>query len=453
MLSLQHSRRDFLRSGVGLAGLTLPTFFKAQAASGLNRTRKAKSCIIIYTWGGMSHYESFDPKPDAPAEVRGEFKPIGTATPGIQFCEHLPLLARHSDKLAIVRSVHHTQGGHQQGMYVTLTGHDPKGGIKAKSRENWPSLTSMLSRFHNPAIGTPAAIRMPYSMYDNGTQMAGEGAGWLGSNYDPILLRTPAGKAYGGVNRFTDRELNLKLNVQEHRVSNRNSLLEQMDHDLGQRIGSDVAYDQLDHFRRMAADMLIGSPVRDAYDLEKEDPRIRSMYGDHMGGQTLLLSRRLVEAGVPVVQALCSASDLAGGGGDNWDTHRGHFPKMKDRLLPVFDRGVSALLTDLEMRGMLEETLVVFLTDFGRTPKINKNGGRDHHPGVYSLALAGGGIRGGQVYGSSDSKGAEPGSYACTPADVHATVYQAMGIDHHTELYDQLDRPFQICDGEPLPLL
>jgi len=453
MLSLQHSRRDFLRSGIGLAGLTLPTFFKAQAASGLNRTRKAKSCIIIYTWGGMSHYESFDPKPDAPAEVRGEFKPIGTATPGIQFCEHLPLLARHSDKLAIVRSVHHTQGGHQQGMYVTLTGHDPKGGIKAKSRENWPSLTSMLSRFHNPAIGTPAAIRMPYSMYDNGTQMAGEGAGWLGSNYDPILLRTPAGKAYGGVNRFTDRELNLKLNVQEHRVSNRNSLLEQMDHDLGQRIGSDVAYDQLDHFRRMAADMLIGSPVRDAYDLEKEDPRIRSMYGDHMGGQTLLLSRRLVEAGVPVVQALCSASDLAGGGGDNWDTHRGHFPKMKDRLLPVFDRGVSALLTDLEMRGMLEETLVVFLTDFGRTPKINKNGGRDHHPGVYSLALAGGGIRGGQVYGSSDSKGAEPGSYACTPADVHATVYQAMGIDHHTELYDQLDRPFQICDGEPLPLL
>ena len=453
MLSLQHSRRDFLRSSVGLSGLTLPTFFKAQSKSSLSANRKAKSCIIIYTWGGMSHYESFDPKPDAPAEFRGEFKPISTATPGIQFCEHLPLLARHSEKLAIVRSVHHDQGGHQQGMYTTLTGHKPIGGIKAKSRENWPSLTSMLSRFQDQTAGTPTAIRMPYSMYDNGTQMAGEGAGWLGSNYDPILLRTPAGKPYGGVNRFTDRELNLKLNVQEHRVSNRNSLLDQMDHDLGQRIGSDVAYDQLDHFRRMAADMLIGSPVRDAYDLEQEDPRIRDMYGDHMGGQTLLLSRRLVEAGVPVVQALCSASDLAGGGGDNWDTHRGHFPKMKDRLLPVFDRGVSALLTDLEMRGMLEETLVVFLTDFGRTPKINKNGGRDHHPGVYSLALAGGGIRGGQVYGSSDSKGAEPGSYACTPADVHATVYQAMGIDPRAELYDQLDRPFQICDGQPLPLL
>ena len=453
MLSLQHTRRSFLRSGIGLAGLTLPTYFKALASSSSGLPRKAKSCIIIYTWGGMSHYESFDPKPEAPKEFRGEFSSIPTATPGIRFCEYLPLLAKHSEKLAIIRSVHHKQGGHQQGMYVTLTGHDPQGGIKAKSRENWPSLTSMLSYFHNPAVGTPAAIRMPYSMYDNGTQMAGEGAGWLGPDYDPILMRTPAGKPYAGVNRYTDRELNIKLNVEKERVSNRNSLLEQLEDTLGQRIGSEVAYDRLDHFRQMAADMLIGSPVRDAYDLEKEDPRIREMYGDHMGGQTLLLSRRLVEAGVPVVQALCSASDLAGGGGDNWDTHRGHFPKMKDRLLPVFDQGVSALLTDLEMRGMLDETLVVFLTDFGRTPKVNNNGGRDHHPGVYSLALAGGGVRGGQVYGSSDRKGAEPGSAPCSPADVHATVYKAMGIDHHTELHDQLGRPFRICDGSPLPLI
>ena len=453
MLSLQHTRRDFLRSSVGLAGLTLPTFFQAQASSAPRLKGKAKSCIIIYTWGGMSHYESFDPKPDAPVAIRGEFNPISTATPGIQFCEHIPMIAKHSDKLAVVRSVHHKHGGHQQGMYATLTGHDPIGGIKAKGRENWPSLTSMLSYFHNPGdLGTPAAIRMPYSMYDNGKQMAGEGAGWLGSNYDPILLRTPAGKAYQGVTRYTDRELKLKLNVEKQTVSNRKALLEQLDQDLGKTHGSSVAYDKLDHFNRMAADMLLGSPVRDAYDLDQEDPRIRDMYGDHMGGQTLLLSRRLVEAGVPVVQALCSAGDLAGGGGDNWDTHRDHFSKMKNRLLPPFDRAVSALLTDLEMRGMLDQTLVVFLTDFGRTPKINGNGGRDHHPGVYSLALAGGGIRGGQVYGSSDRKGAEPASDACTPADVHATVFKAMGIDPKTELHDSLDRPFQICDGSPLPL-
>lgn len=452
MLSLQHSRRDFLRSSVGLAGLTLPTFFKAQANPLTELKRKAKSCIIIYTWGGMSHFESFDPKPKAPAKFRGEFKHIKTATPGIHFCEHIPLIAKHSDKLAIVRSVHHKQGGHQQGMYVNMTGHNPVGGIKAKSRNNWPSLASMISRFHNPTAGTPAAIRMPYSMYDNGTQMAGEGAGWLGSKYDPVLVRTPAGQPYGGVNRYTDRELNLKLNLEKRRVDDRRTLLEQLDNTLGQRRDSGTEYEQLDRYRRMAADMLLGSPVRQAYDLEKEDPRICDMYGDHMGGQTLLLSRRLVEAGVPVVQALCSAGDLAGGGGDNWDTHRGHFPKMKDRLLPVFDRAVSALLADLEMRGMLDETVVVFLTDFGRTPKINSNGGRDHHPGVYSLALAGGGIRGGQVYGSSDHKGAEPASNVCSPADIHATVFKAMGIDPRTELHDVLGRPFQICKGDPLPL-
>ncbi|MAN36608.1 MAG: hypothetical protein CMI21_03135 [Opitutae bacterium] len=451
MLSIRHSRRDFLRSGVGLAGLTLPTFLQARNSS-LSSSASAKACIIIYTWGGMSHFESFDPKPEAPVDLRGEFKPIPTATPGMQFCEHVPLLAKHSEKLAVVRSVHHKQGGHQQGMYVTLTGHDPVPGIKAKGRNNHPSLTSMLSYFHDPAVGTPAAIRMPYSMYDNGKQMAGEGAGWLGSKHDPILLRTPAGEPYGGVNRYTDRELNLLLNLEKERVSGRNALLEQLEGTLSARVGSGTAYDQLDHYRKMASDILLGSPVRKAYDLESEDPRIRAMYGDHMGGQSLLLSRRLVEAGVPVVQAVCSASDLAGGGGDNWDTHRDHFPKMKNRLLPVFDRAASALLTDLEMRGMLEETLVVFLTDFGRTPKINGNGGRDHHPGVYSLVLAGGGIRGGQVYGSSDRKGAEPGSDPCSPADVHATVYRAMGINPDMELHDQQGRPFRICDGQPLPL-
>ncbi|MCP4849085.1 MAG: DUF1501 domain-containing protein [Verrucomicrobiaceae bacterium] len=451
MLNLDHSRRDFLRSGVAMAGLSLPSFFSMLSRAG-TVAPKARSCIVLYTWGGMSHYESFDPKPDAPSDLRGEFKPISTATPGIQFCEHLPLLAKHSEKLAIVRSIHHKHGGHQQGMYVSLTGHDPAGGLKAKKRGNWPSLTAMISKFQDAQSGTPRAIKLPYSMYDNGTLMAGEYGGWLGSKYDPVLMKTPAGEPFRGVTRYTDRELNLKLNLKKQRISDRQGLLEELDSTLGQKEGSELVYDQLDHYRRMAADMLLGSPVRDAYDLEKEDPRVRAMYGDHICGQSLLLSRRLVEAGVPVVQALCSAGDLAGGGGDNWDTHRGHFPKMKDRLLPVFDRSVSALLTDLEQRGMLDETLVVFLTDFGRTPKINKNGGRDHHPGVYSVALAGGGIRGGQVYGSSDSRGAEPGSDPCSPADFHATIYTAMGIDPHAELHDQLGRPMRICDGNPLPL-
>lgn len=452
MFSLKHTRRNFLRSSVGLAGLTLPTFFKAQAVSTPKR-RKAKACIVIYTWGGMSHYESFDPKSEAPVDIRGEFKSINTATPGIQFSEHIPLLAKHSNKLAIVRSVHHNNGAHSGAVYLNLTGHQPEGQIKAKGRKNWPSITSVISHFHRPLAGIPNAIRMPYSMYDNGRQMAGESAGWLGAKHDPILMRTPAGEPYVGVNRYDDPALNLKLNIDRQRISERLNLLEQLDHSLGQRLGNSTAYEKLDHYRQMAADMLLGSPVREAYDLEKEDHRIRDMYGNHIGGQSLLLARRLVEAGVPVVQAVCSAGDLAGGGGDNWDTHRNHFPKMKNRLLPVFDRAVSALLTDLEMRGMLDETLVVFLTDFGRTPKVNANGGRDHHPGVYSLAFAGGGISGGQVYGASDKKGIEPSSGDCTPADIHATVFKAMGINPNAELHDQLDRPYRICDGKPLPIV
>ena len=452
MLSLEHTRRDFLKSSIGLTGLTLPSLLSLVSKAG-TQAPKAKSCIVLYTWGGMSHYESFDPKPEAPSDIRGEFKPISTATPGIQFCEHLPLLAKHTEKMAIVRSIHHRHGGHQQGMYVSLTGHDPEGGIKAKSRKSWPSITSMISKFNEPRAGTPRAIKLPYSMYDNGTLMAGDYGGWLGSAYDPVIMRTPAGEPFQGVTRYTDKALYLELNLEKHRIQDRSSLLNQLDTRLGQTNGNSTVYDQLDRYRKMAADLLLGSPVHDAYNLEKEDQRVRDMYGDHICGQSLLLARRLVEAGVPVVQALCSAGDLAGGGGDNWDTHRNHFPKMKDRLLPVFDRSVSALLTDLEQRGMLDETLVVFLTDFGRTPKINGNGGRDHHPGVYSVALAGGGIRGGQVYGSSDSRGAEPGSNACSPADFHATIYSLLGIDHKAELHDQQGRPFKICDGDPLPII
>ena len=452
MLSLNHTRRNFLRSSVGLAGLTVPSLLSLISKAG-TKAPKAKSCIVLYTWGGMSHYESFDPKPDAPSDIRGEFKPISTATPGIQFCEHLPLLAKHTEKMAIVRSIHHRHGGHQQGMYVSLTGHDPEGGIKAKSRKSWPSLTSMISKFNEPRAGTPRAIKLPYSMYDNGTLMAGDYGGWLGSAYDPVIMRTPGGEPFQGVTRYTDKALNLELNIEKNRIQDRSSLLTKLDTQLGKKNGNSTEYDQLDRYRQMAADLLLGSPVHDAYNLEKEDQRVRDMYGDHICGQSLLLARRLVEAGVPVVQTLCSAGDLAGGGGDNWDTHRNHFPKMKDRLLPVFDRSVSALLTDLEQRGMLDETLVVFLTDFGRTPKINGNGGRDHHPGVYSVALAGGGIPGGQVYGTSDSRGAEPGSDACSPADFHARIYAALGIDHKAELHDQQGRPFKICDGEPLPIL
>lgn len=442
---LRFSRRDVLRSSVGLTGLTLPTLFElpVQAAS----ARRARSCIVIYLWGGIAHQESWDPKPQAPSELRGEFKPVSTATPGIQFCEHIPLMAKHSEKLAVVRSLHHTVGGHGGALYTSITGQKAPAG-KAKDRKNWPSLPAMISKFCDADSGTPRAIAMPYLNYDNGSLIQGQFGGWLGADYDPIMMRTPAGKPYGGTSRYTNRELDLKLNIKHDRVVRRQSLREELE----RPIGTQVDFERHENFRRMAADMLLSSPVKQAYDLENEDPRIRVMYGNHIGGQSLLLARRLTEAGVPVVQVNAGAGDLAGGSGDNWDTHRDHFAKMKKRLLPVFDRSISALLTDLEQRGSLEETLVVVLTDFGRTPKINNNGGRDHYPAVYSQILAGGGIRGGQVYGSSDRAGAQPASDPCTPADFHATVFKAMGINPRAELYDREGRPFHICAGQPLPL-
>ena len=450
MVNILSTRRDLLRSVVGLTGLTLPTFLQLRAEAPV--ARKAKSCIILYCWGGISHYESWDPKPDAPTEIRGEFKPIATATPGIQLCEYLPGLAKHTGKLAIIRSVYHNQGGHQQGLYVSMTGHQPPGGVKARAPDNWPSLAAMIARFNPQAAGGIRAVRLPYPMYDNGTLMAGEYGGWLGSDHDPVLMRTPAGEPYGGVSRYTEPSLDLTLTLERSRFDERSNLLDQFDRDGVHARGAETDFEQLVHYRQMALDLLTDSPIRQAYDLTREEPSVRKMYGDHIGGQSMLLARRLTEAGVPVVQVCCGAGDLAGGGGDNWDTHKDHFKKMKDRLLPVFDRSVSALLTDLEQRGRLEETLVVFLTDFGRTPKINNNAGRDHHPAVYSVVLAGGGIRGGQVYGSSDDKGAKPGTNPCTPADVHATVFTALGISPRAHLKDHLGRPFAICDGAPLPL-
>ncbi len=446
MFQLRYTRRDIFQSTVAAAGLTVPSVMHLQANSAVKLS--AKRCIVVYCWGGISHYESWDPKPDALSEIRGEFNTIETNVPGIRFSEHLPLMSRHAEKMAIVRSLHHKQGGHQQGMYHSITGHAPPPGLKALNRTNSPSLAALIGRFQDPHSGTPNAVRVPYNMYDNGTLMAGEYGGWLGSDYDPILMRTPAGRPFRGVSRYTSRELDLKLNLDKERILKRQALQSKLE----RVVGTTTEYDRLDRFRQMAADMLLGSDVRDAYNLENEDPRIRAMYGDHIGGQSMLLARRLTEAGVPVVQVCAGAGDLAGGGGENWDTHRDNFKKLKDSLLPIFDRSVAALFTDLEMRGLLEETLVVFLTDFGRTPKINNNAGRDHYPAVYSMALAGGGIRGGQVFGSSDANGALPRDNPCTPGDFHATALKAMGIDPQIELKDQFDRPFQICNGNALPL-
>ncbi len=447
------SRRHALATSATLCGLSLPGYLhlrRAAAEQPQPTAGKAKSCIIVYLWGGMSHLESFDLKPDAPSNVRGEFKPIPTITPGIEIGEHLPLLARHTDKLAIIRSINHDDSAHGRGMYWNLTGHKPpRAGNISPMQDDWPSLLAMVSKFRAAPRGVPAAVRVPYPLVDNNTLQAGEYGGWLGVQSDPIVMRPPEGLAFEGVSRPLGSEV-LNLNdVDVPRLTSRRSLLAALD--APSRRAREHAGFQ--HFHELAKDILSGSAVKQAYDLDREDPKVRETYGKHLGGTSLLLARRLTEAGVPIVQVCCAAGDLNGGAGDMWDTHGDNFNRLKKRLLPVFDQGTSALLQDLSDRGTLGETLVVVLTDFGRTPNINGGAGRDHYPYVYSIAMAGGGIQGGQVYGSSDSKGAFPKTLACSPPDVHATIFHALGISPRAHLRDMLNRPLPICDGEVLPLM
>lgn len=449
----QFSRRRMLAATAGLSGLTLPSFLQlqSQTAQGASTTGggKAKSLIIVYLWGGMSHLESLDPKPDAPVEVRGEFQPIATATPGVFISEHLPHLAKQTEKLAIIRSICHDDSAHGRGMYWNLTGHKPpRAGNIAPMSNDWPSIAAMISKLQAPPKGVPPAVRLPYPLVDNGTLQAGEYGGWLGLKYDPVIMRPKRGEPFGGVSRNLGAEVFELGDVDVRRVTERDELLSHLDRPTSPRRD----FEGFNHFHALAKDMMLGSAVKNAYDLDCEDSKIRETYGEHLGGQSLLLARRLTEAGVPVVQVCCAAGDLNGGAGDMWDTHGDNFNRLKKNLLPVFDRGVSALLTDLADRGTLDQTLVAVLTDFGRTPRVNGAAGRDHYPSVYSIALAGGGIRGGQVYGSSDSQGAFPKTQSCNPPDVHATLFHALGISPRAEIRDMLGRPFPVSDGEVLNL-
>jgi len=449
------SRRRLLQTGVGALGLSLTDFLSLRqhaAAADTKSLGSARSCIVLFCWGGMSHHETFDPKPRAPKEIRGLFNPISTAVPGIHVGEHIPLLAAQMDKLAVIRSVHHGSSAHGKGLYWNLTGHAPPKESTAEnlapSAKDWPSLLSMVSQFRDARRGVPRSVRLPYPMVD-ATLKAGEYGGWLGRSEDPIVIRTPGGTPYGGVSRtMGSAVLNLSEKIDHQRLIERDRLARSLERSPGTK----DAYVSHDHFRELARDMLLAPNIKRAYNLELEDAKVRATYGDHICGRSVLLARRLTEVGVPIVTVCCAAGDLNGSKGDHWDTHADNFNRLKNTMLPTFDRAASALLADLHQRGSLDETLVVMLTDFGRTPKINGAAGRDHYPGVYSIFLAGGGIRGGQVYGSSDAHGAHPRTGICTPADVHATIFRAMGISPHAELRDKLDRPLAICDGKPLPL-
>ncbi|MGE3808172.1 MAG: DUF1501 domain-containing protein [Gemmataceae bacterium] len=447
------SRRGLLHAGVGMLGLSLSQFLALRglrAAPAVRGFGRARSCIVFFSWGGMSQLETWDPKPDAPKEIRGDYRPIPTRVPGVQLGEFMGGFARQTHRLAIVRSVHHQEAGHRNAAYWNLTGHAPHNpgndSSLPPSRKDWPCLGSMVSKFKKPARGFPGCVCIPYPIADRGL-LNGQFGGFLGMHHDPLLVKPENARPYDGVspaNGSTD--IRLPKDVSDGRMAERLGLLERVTR------RETSGGESFDHYRRMAADLLLSPQVRSAFDLEREPPKLRDTYGAHMCGRSALLARRLTEAGVPIVTVYASAGDLNGSAGDNWDTHGQNFTRLKDKLLPPLEQAALALLDDLDARGRLDDTLVVFLTEFGRTPKLNGGAGRDHYPNCYSVAFAGGGIQGGLVHGKSDRIAAEPAELPCGPADLHATIFHALGVPDDAHIHDNLGRPMALCAGTALPL-
>jgi hypothetical protein len=455
------SRRTLLLGGgAGLLGLSLPALLRAEVEQ--PNKPKAKSLILFFLEGGPAHQDLWDMKPDAPSEIRGEFQPIATTVPGLHFCEHLPLLAGRAHHLTLVRSVHHMIADHNAGAYFALTGREPLTSgklITAPAPDNFPPVGAILAKLRPSGRALPDFVHTPDWMSNNGSFLPGQDAGFMGAGCDPFVTGDPSVPGYHVPGLDLPEELSLE------RVNTRQSLLGSVNNS----VAANVAASRLDvHYRK--AFSLVSSPAaRGAFDLSREPASVRERYGldpdnprtkearqfgglPHLG-QCLLLTRRLIEAGVRVVTVCTGARyDQA------WDTHRQHFPLLKRSLLPMFDRAFSALLEDLHQRGLLEETLVVAMGEFGRTPRVGQitssagadRGGRDHWPHCYTILFAGGGMPAGAIYGASDAHAAYPARDAVTPPDITATIYRALGIDPTTTIHDPFGRPHVLSTGSPI---
>jgi hypothetical protein len=440
------SRRQLLQVGTaGLLGLSLPRLLQA----GSHRTdpdASADACILLFLNGGPSHLDMWDMKPDAPAEVRGEFKPIPSTVPGVPLGEHLPRLAKKLHLCSLVRSVHHSvNNAHAAAVYTSLTGHD-RGDANVAIGANpndYPSLGSVLSVCRpgrDPNV--PPCVALPYITQEGkgGPPQPGFFGGLLGRNLDPMwVLRDPNRSDFGMP------ELSLGVDVSAERLDARRQLIEQ----LGGEDKAERKLQEMDGFQARAFDLLTSEATQAAFRIDREPRPVRESYGRNIYGQSTLLARRLIEAGTRVV-TLSWAPDANA----TWDTHGQNFTKLKNELLPQLDMALSSLLTDLEERGLLKRTLVVVMGEFGRTPKVNAGAGRDHWNYCYGLLLAGGGIKQGYVHGSSDRIGARPSSNPVTPADIVATIYQCLGVSADLEMQDRLQRPFQLVPwGRVIPEL
>lgn len=457
-------RRQFLK--LGALGLSLPQVLLLRSlaagqppSNAPKRVGKARSCIVLFAWGGMSHLDTWDPKPDALSDIRGEFNPIRTSVPGIRIGEHLPLIASKMHHLAVVRSVFHQAPSHRSAAYWNLTGCPPPNltGNWEATRNDHPCLGSLTfaaleaardSRLARSVLPGPVAI--PYAMADGG-RANGQDGGFLGLKFDPVIVRPPSGAPYNGKSPNSGSiNLELPAGIDRTRLTEIRELTGHLE--ASARVASSTETELVTRMREKAYDMLLNPAVRDAFNLELEPAKLRESYGQHICGQSVLMARRLTGAGVPMVTVYCSAGDLNGSVGDHFDTHSDNFNRLKNRMLPPLDQASFALLEDLEQQGRLDETLVCWLTEFGRTPRINGAAGRDHFPNCYSVAFAGGGVQGGQVHGKSNALGYEPAESPCGPEDLHATIFCALGIDSQTVIHALDGRPFPLSTGKALEI-
>jgi uncharacterized protein (DUF1501 family) len=440
------SRRDLLRAGaLGWLGLSLPELLRLQEARGGASKHRADSCILIFLWGAPSQFETFDPKPDAPAEVRGEFGVIRTNVPGTVVSEHIPLLAQRADRYALVRTCTQSSTHHQSAGYEALTGFPPTRdavGLTATASDH-PHLGSVVARFQGSRNGLPPFVALPQTISDVGNLTPGQFGGYLGRQHDPLTVSGDPNSA-----DFKVRELTLRPEISPSRLDERRSLLREVDNQVDLLRRSAEARG-LETFQERAIRLLTQPAVRRAFDLSLEPESLRQRYGRNTFGQSCLLARRLIEAGVKLVTVYSACGGKIPQ--DAWDTHTDNFRKLKDKLLPSMDQGASALLDDLRLRGLSDRTLLIWMGEFGRTPKINKQAGRDHWANCYSIWMSGAGVRPGQVHGQSDPIGAYPlRGRVYTPADICATVYDSMGIDYRATVIDQVGRPLRITEGKPM---
>lgn len=453
------NRREWLRiGGLGCLGLSLPAVLaprlSAAAASPPSSPAfasktfgRAKSCIILFLGGGPPQHETFDPKPDAPVEYRGDFKPIRTSVPGLNFCELLPDTAKIAHKLTVIRSMTTGIDAHAVSGYQMMTGRvHPAKVDRPVSPADWPHIGSLVAALKPSERSPLSAVTIPEPLVNNpGVAWPGQTGGFMGHSWDPRLF-----KCDPSASDFRIDELTLPDDVSLDRLASRQGLIRDLDARL-RTADKEGRLAGLETSRQQAFEMLSSGATRLAFELDRESPALRARYGPHKFGQSALLARRLIEAGVRLVQVnfprepgdLSSPNPL-------WDTHRKNTDRLKANLCPPFDRAFPALVNDLEERGILDETLVVVMGEFGRSPKINTFGGRDHWGSCFSIALAGAGLGGGNVIGASDRDGAYVKDRAVHASELSATIFHLLGIDPAGMFHDRLNRPLPIAESRPI---